>query len=315
MQSAGNDDYIPIIDEEKHSTGITAEPWRILVVDDDDDVHQATRYALSGKLKILGRPLELISAYSAAEAEKKLAHEHDIALILLDCVMETETAGLDLVERIRTALQLQNVRIVLRTGQPGYAPESEVIAKYDINDYHTKADLTRQRLITTITVALRSFQQLSLIHSSGILFQKIIAATADLMTRNTVADFCNGIMSHLNRFYSTPLEGFVVASFEGIADKITIQAATEKFTALNNSALSSINNVQAQDLIQMSFDSKQSLVKDNEAALVFDADDITLVAYIVAPGSFLEYEQNLLFLLSYNITMCADNLTHYDRTP
>ena len=133
--------------------------WRLMVIDDESDVHRATTFALTG-VKILGRRLEFLHAYSSAEAEALLKVENDIAVVLLDVVMEREDAGLALVKTIRKDLKLTELRIILRTGQPGYAPEIETIHDFDINDYKTKSELTRTKLYATVTAALRAFEQI-----------------------------------------------------------------------------------------------------------------------------------------------------------
>ena len=140
--------------------GVAKEPvWRLMVIDDEPDVHRATTFALSG-VKILGRRLEFVHAYSAAEATQLLCKEHDIAVVLLDVVMEREDAGLRLVKTIRQDFKLEELRIILRTGQPGYAPEIETIHDFDINDYKTKSELTRTKLYATVTAALRAYEQI-----------------------------------------------------------------------------------------------------------------------------------------------------------
>ncbi|MCV2369991.1 response regulator [Roseateles oligotrophus] len=133
--------------------------WRILVVDDDDEVHRATDFALR-KIEILGRSLELIHTFSAAETRELLARDRDFAVILLDVVMEHEHAGLELVTFIRETCGMDVCRIILRTGQPGYAPEFDVFNAYDINDYRTKAEFGHARLITSLSVALRAYAQI-----------------------------------------------------------------------------------------------------------------------------------------------------------
>lgn len=138
----------------------TKEPvWRLMVIDDEPDVHRATTFALSG-VKILGRRLEFVHAYSAEEATELLRKEQDIAVVLLDVVMEREDAGLKLVKTIRQDFKLEELRIILRTGQPGYAPEIETIHDFDINDYKTKSELTRTKLYATVTAALRAYEQI-----------------------------------------------------------------------------------------------------------------------------------------------------------
>ncbi|MFZ4285953.1 putative bifunctional diguanylate cyclase/phosphodiesterase [Variovorax sp. HJSM1_2] len=133
--------------------------WRMLIVDDEPDVHTSTKLALAD-VKILGRSLEFLHAYSAREATQLLRLEKDIALVLLDVVMESDDAGLGLVRTIRNELKLLELRIILHTGQPGYAPEIETIHDYDINDYKTKSELSRTRLYASVTSAVRAYHQI-----------------------------------------------------------------------------------------------------------------------------------------------------------
>lgn len=147
------------------------EPWHILVVDDDSAVHNLTKFILR-KFEFEGRPIVLTQAFSAAEAIQILRTEHHFALILLDVVMETRSAGFDVVRFIRQEQKNSFVRIVLRTGQPGDAPEYEVIQKYDINDYKSKTELTDIKLLTTITTSLRSYRDLLTIEETRLLLEK-----------------------------------------------------------------------------------------------------------------------------------------------
>ena len=122
-------------------------------------MHDGTRFALSD-YRLNGQGLEILSAYSAAEGRELMRRHADVAVVLLDVIMETDTAGLSLVEFIRKELKNETVRIILRTGQPGQAPERRVIVDYDINDYKAKTELTADKLFTSLTAALRSYQQL-----------------------------------------------------------------------------------------------------------------------------------------------------------
>ncbi|MCR6650488.1 MAG: hypothetical protein NVV73_02785 [Cellvibrionaceae bacterium] len=145
-------------DDERHV-------WRILIADDEQDVHDATCFALRDTV-VLGRTLEFYHAYNSAQALEILRAVPDIAVILLDVVMETSNAGLDLVPVIREQLKLQDLRIILRTGEPNQAPEIDVIREYDINDYKLKSDLTKKKLYVSLTSAVRSYKQLRTIENS-----------------------------------------------------------------------------------------------------------------------------------------------------
>ena len=152
-------DTLHFLDDESEAGVTTGLVWRLMVIDDEPDVHRATTFALAG-VKILGRPLQFLHALSAAEATVLLRCEPDVAVVLLDVVMEREDAGLALVKTIRQDLRLTELRIILRTGQPGYAPEIETIHDFDINDYKTKSELTRTKLYATVTAAVRAYEQI-----------------------------------------------------------------------------------------------------------------------------------------------------------
>jgi len=135
------------------------DKFRVLVVDDEPDVHAVTRLSLKG-MKFDGRDIELVSARSGQETVETMRAHPDIAVILLDVVMEKDTAGLDACREIRTALGNRTVRILLRTGQPGQAPEKQTIESYDIDGYLPKAELTSTRLYSAVRAALKSWQEL-----------------------------------------------------------------------------------------------------------------------------------------------------------
>jgi signal transduction histidine kinase len=135
------------------------EPWRVLVVDDDPEVQAVTRLALSD-FEMDGRPLQLLIALSDLEARRVWRETPDIALVLLDVVMETEHAGFDFVRFVREEQGNLHTRIVLRTGQPGQAPALDVIARYEIDDYRTKTELTFERLNVLVSAALRTYRLL-----------------------------------------------------------------------------------------------------------------------------------------------------------
>ncbi|WP_261843079.1 ATP-binding response regulator [Aliamphritea ceti] len=134
-------------------------PWKVLIVDDEEGIHGITRMIFRG-YEFEQRGIELISAMNGTEARKILAEQQDIALALLDVVMETDHEGLQLVDFIRNQLNNQDIRVILRTGHPGYAPEAQVIVNYDINDYLSKAELSASRLLTSVVVALRSYRDI-----------------------------------------------------------------------------------------------------------------------------------------------------------
>lgn len=149
------------LDAEQKKTA-EGNPWNILVVDDDQAIHDITRLVLSN-FSFDNRPLKLTFAYSAKEARDLLEQPNNFSVLFLDVVMETDHAGLDLVSHIRNVIKNQFLRIILRTGQPGQAPELSVIVDYDINDYRTKTELTSEKMHSCLIAALRSYRDINTI--------------------------------------------------------------------------------------------------------------------------------------------------------
>jgi len=168
-------------------------PWKIMIADDEKDVHDVTEMTLN-RFMFDNRPLTFLNAYTSKEAEELLLKNPDTAVILLDCVMETDSAGLDFVKYIRDELHNKLIRIILRTGQPGHAPELEVITNYDINDYKSKAELTAQRLFTTIVTSLRSYKS-----EYALLEEKEkIRITLQAITDGVISTDINGLITYMN---------------------------------------------------------------------------------------------------------------------
>lgn len=157
-----HDHFESLFVPEQPQTGITdvAIPWKILLIDDEADIHAVLHLALQNIL-MDGRPVQLLDAYSAAEAKVLLAEHPDTALILLDVVMETEQAGLELVNYIRHDLNNSTMQIMVITGQPGYAPQRDVVVRYEIDDYRLKSDLNADKLFTAVYASLRAFKTLT----------------------------------------------------------------------------------------------------------------------------------------------------------
>ncbi|OQY43117.1 MAG: hypothetical protein B6242_15320 [Anaerolineaceae bacterium 4572_78] len=154
--------------------------WKILVVDDEQEIHSITKLALR-QFEFEGKPIQFHSVYSGKEAKSFMEHHADTALILLDVVMETNDAGLQVAEYVRKTLKNRLVRVILRTGQPGEAPEESVILEYDINDYRTKMELRRHKLFTVLVSALRSYQDLTALESN----RKILSHLNDDLTKRS----------------------------------------------------------------------------------------------------------------------------------
>jgi len=191
-----NDDFL-FADDEDEEVVEDLGSWKVLIVDDEPEVHAVTRLALSD-FELNGKTLEFVSAYSGAEAKQCFRDHDDIAVVLLDVVMETDDAGLKVAEYVRNDLDNHFTRIILRTGQPGQAPEKDVIVNYDINDYKSKTELTAQKLFTVIIAALRSYRDIIVIEENRAGLEKIIDASVDLFSSTSLEKFMQGIIQQLS---------------------------------------------------------------------------------------------------------------------
>ena len=189
----------------------TASNWQLLIVDDEEEVHIVTKLALRDVVYQY-RGITFISAYSGQQAKEILDQPNDIALVLLDVVMETDDAGLRVARYIREELNNQLVRIVLRTGQPGQAPERQVIVEYDINDYKSKTELTAQRLFTTIIASFRSYRDLLAIERNRTGLIRVIEASSTLFSFRSMDTFTQGLLQQLSSVFSRGNRAFVLNS-------------------------------------------------------------------------------------------------------
>src|SRR3954465_7031716 len=178
-------------------------PWKVLLVDDEPDIHDITKLTLN-RFRLDGRALTFLHAYSGAEAKQVLAREPDIALVFLDVVMEREDSGLEVARWMRQDLDNQFTRIVLRTGQPGQAPEERVIVDYDINDYKEKTELDRTKLFTTTFAALRAYRDIMKVeearrvqHTYREGLERVIEASAHIFQQRNLKDFASGLLQQV----------------------------------------------------------------------------------------------------------------------
>jgi response regulator RpfG family c-di-GMP phosphodiesterase len=178
-------------------------PWKVLLVDDEPDIHDITKLTLS-RFRLDGRALTFLHAYSGEQAKEVLAREKDIALVFLDVVMEREDSGLEVARWMRQELDNQFTRIVLRTGQPGQAPEERVIVDYDINDYKEKTELDRTKLFTTTFAALRAYRDIMKVEDARRVQQnyregleRVIAASGHLFRQRNLKDFASGLLQQV----------------------------------------------------------------------------------------------------------------------
>lgn len=183
--------------------------WRILIVDDEEQVHKVTSLVLS-TCTFDHASIELTHAYSMKEAKQLITDEPPFALALIDVVMETDNAGLHLVQFIREEIKDKDIRLVLRTGQPGQAPEETVIERYDINDYKNKTELTSTKLRTLLYSALRSYRDIQTIQANRQGLYNLIGATSKIVDTHQLPVFASAVLEEIGTLLN--LEGGAVCT-------------------------------------------------------------------------------------------------------
>ena len=238
-------------------------PWHVLVVDDEEDVHAVTKLVISD-MEFNGRRVRLHHAYSAGEAKAIMDQFPDVALILLDVVMETDNAGLKLVEHIRNERKNRNVRIVLRTGQPGQAPERRVIRDYDINDYKSKTEFTSTKLYTTTLTALRAYEDIVAVDMSRRGLEKILAAASSLFQERSMRLFASGVLTQISALLGLSREGILCVYQGGFTQtssgELYVLAGAGEFEQINGALLDSALEQNVADTIIAAMRKRESIL-------------------------------------------------------
>ncbi|RTE85655.1 MULTISPECIES: EAL domain-containing protein [Gammaproteobacteria] len=314
MGEVAKDDLLVFSDEPERVSHSGKAPWQVLIADDDPEIHAVTKLALSD-LVLEGRQLKFFDAYSGEEAISILEAEPDIAMVLLDVVMEAEDAGLKAVRRIREDLKNESVRIVLRTGQPGYAPEEEVITAYDINDYKTKTDLTRNKLLTTVVTALRSYRQLKTITQNRKGLEKIIRAAATLMERHSIINFSEGVVTQLASLLGMSPEGLLCVRThkEDNTDDIVVLGAAGHYASSIQRSLSSINNRLVESAVTKCLETQTHIYLDGASVFYIEGKGHHAAAYLDNHRPLEDIDHQIIEIFLANISIGFENVNLFEE--
>ncbi|MBU2112149.1 MAG: DUF3369 domain-containing protein [Gammaproteobacteria bacterium] len=292
--------------------------WKVLIVDDEPEVHAVTKLALSD-FTFQSKNLTFISAYSGAEAKKLIEQHPDTAVMLLDVVMETDDAGLLVASYIRETLHNEHVRIILRTGQPGQAPERQVIINYDINDYKSKTELTAQKLFTVIMSSLRSYRDIMSLEQSRQGLEKIINASADLFSSHSMEQFIDGVLQQLTSILGCNENALLVSSsmvagnISGeVSDphKLVVFAGQGEFERQEGKPVQDVLAPELLDAFESALKSKGIVYRDNYLVAYctskFTHGSLLYISGL--PGIISENQKKLIELFSQNVQIAYENV-------
>ncbi|QJB55249.1 response regulator [Pseudodesulfovibrio sp. zrk46] len=306
------DDELIFADETDESPLQLEAKWKLLVVDDDEFVHKVTSMVLTD-YEFEGFGLEILSAYSADEGRELLKQHPDTAVILLDVVMETPQAGLDLADWIRHDQGNKMIRIILRTGQPGEAPEKDVIVRYDINDYKEKSELTSLKLTTTVTTAIRSYRDIRTIEQNRMGLAQIVAASPTMFKTQSLCDFASGVLTQLASTLTID-QSSVYARMSGLAaaeqeGELTVIASTGKYKNMQGASVESLADVKARKDIAAALKQKKSFFSGESFVGYFrTGSGSENVIYMTTPRKLGDNDRTLIEIFSANIAVAFDNI-------
>ena len=295
----------------KEENPLSKETWKVMICDDEKEVHTITKAVLSDFV-FKDKKLEFISAYSGKEAIEILSQKNEIAMVLLDVVMETDFAGLDVVKEIRENLNNKLIRIVLRTGQPGYAPEKEVIRDYDINDYKEKTELTDIKLFTTVISALRSYKYMRSLERNRKGLEKIIDATRDIYEQHSLEKFSSGVLSQIVSLLRVNGNS-VLISTDGVTlekdltnNHFTLLASTGKYA---KKSIEDILTPEFTQTIKHVIENKKSVFAE-DAYIGYSHSDTEKVNIIYVEGckNIKKLDKDLIKIFANNVSIAFNNL-------
>ncbi len=278
------------------------EVWKVLIVDDEQSVHTITNTVLNG-ITFDNKKLEFISAFTGTQAREIMQEQSDIALILLDVVMENDNAGLEFVDYVRNELNNKFVRIVLRTGQPGYAPEKEVIDQYDINDYKEKTELTAQKLYTTVITSLRNYKDLKQLESEKI---AIAAPKENKMVFDFAQNALNKLFETITENSQGRCQNFEALVVEIIKKEKIVLASTKKLEGLSYDEFVQ-KNPEIAEQIEKAIKIKSSL--QFESGLVNYYEDESgneNIIYLSCNKNLSQNDVQLIEMFSFNLSSAIE---------
>ena len=310
-----DDDIIHLIDDPGDQPPPDVGPrWKIAVIDDEPAVHDGTRFALND-YKLNGQGLEILSAYSAAEGRELMRSHPDVAVVLLDVIMESDTAGLGLVEFIRKDLKNETVRIILRTGQPGQAPERRVIVDYDINDYKAKTELTADKLFTSLTAALRGHQQLQRMVETRRGLEIIIEAASTLFDFKSMQRLAEGVLTQIASLLNVDCAGILVLrEAQNAHETFSVLAGSGCYSRFIGTDVSQMIEHDLRHLVEEAFVRRQHEFSPQRSVLyIRTLSGREVVVVLEAARHLSDTDRALVEIFCSRLSIAFDNVILYEQ--
>jgi signal transduction histidine kinase len=229
--------------------------------------------------------------------------------------METDTAGLSLVEFIRKDLKNETVRIILRTGQPGQAPERRVIVDYDINDYKAKTELTADKLFTSMTAALRSYQQLQRMVETRRGLEIIIEAASTLFDFKSMQRLAEGVLTQIGSLLNVDCAGILVLrEAQDTRETFSVLAGSGCYSRFIGSEVSQILDHDLRRLVAEAFARRHHEFSPRRSVLYISTmSGREVVVVLEAPRQLSSTDRTLVEIFCSRLSIAFDNVILYEQ--
>lgn len=303
-----------VFDEELEEDSSTIKKIKVLTVEDDINY----QHALTNSLKEM-RPednceIEVLTANSVSQAALVLSLHPDIALTFIDVVMEDDDSGLRLVSTIREVIGNADMRIVLLTGQPGFAPEQQIMKTLDIDEYWNKSDVSAEKLQSIVTSNLRTWKYISQISSARKGLQLVLDASRSINSKHDMGSFSKAVLEEISNILNVTEGGGIMCSTQSDGEIIRAHISTANgcFDGFEGKLIDDrVLLPQIYSDFERALDEKRHVFSEHHTIFYFCNKEIAGESYITIVQSDNEIsEQNeyLLKVFSENVSTGFSNI-------
>jgi len=244
--------------------------WKVLIVDDEEFIHDNLEINLRD-MEYEHKKVEFLHAFTAKNAKEIIKNNNEIAVIILDVMMEEDSAGLNFAKFVRAEVKNNDVRILLHTGQPGIAPKKEVANNYEIDAYLDKNVADNDDSYAAVRFALRAYKERIDLKKSSIktdyeLLENIahhyvrILKDWDSFTKQM------DLLSKINSMVHLAQEILASYALQDLKDELPLGTSKSKSLSFEDySALVQITNLRiiVMSLLNGKFNKEKTIVLDN----------------------------------------------------
>jgi CheY-like chemotaxis protein len=290
---------------------LALDSWKVLIADDEQIIHDVTALALK-RFIFHNKPISFYHAYSGVEAGDMLRENPDMAVALIDVVMETDDAGLQAARYIREELNNPFVRIIIRTGQPDAAPEENIIRDYDINDYKSKNELTIQKLKTSMYTSLRMYRDLINLEKQRTVLHRLLDSASNLFEHNQIEEFISEIRVQISKVLGMDRKHtFLLAASKkdqsGYLPQIL--CGNGRFASSTGLSIDTVLSMEDMNIINNAITKKETIIENGKAVfLTANNQGYYGLIYFAEIEHLSTSNFDLMQLFSRNISMFYNSL-------